>query len=95
MRILSVTGNRSDYDLMSYLYRCFNRDPEIEFGLVVTGAHLTGSYGSSMEDIRGDGNQIVAEIEDILNSAQSGSHAKTAGIPAPAQAKPRPFRFLW
>lgn len=42
MRILSITGNRADYDLMSYLYRYLNNDPEIDFGLVVTGAHLSG-----------------------------------------------------
>lgn len=80
MRILSITGNRADYDLMSYLYRYFNRDPDIDFGLVVTGGHLTASYGSSLEDIRADGNCVVAEIEDILNSGHSASRAKAMGI---------------
>ena len=80
MRILSITGNRADYDLMSYLYRYFNRDPDIEFGLVVTGAHLTTNYGSSIEDIKKDGNSIVAEIEDIFDSSHNGSRAKTTGI---------------
>ena len=80
MRILSITGNRADYDLMSYLYRYFNRDPDIEFGLIVTGGHLTVNYGSSMEDIKKDGNNVVAEIEDILDSGHIGSRAKTTGI---------------
>lgn len=80
MRILSITGNRADYDLMSYLYRYFNRDPDIEFGLIVTGGHLTANYGSSMEDIKKDGNNVVAEIEDILDSGYIGSRAKATGI---------------
>lgn len=80
MRILSITGNRADYDLMSYLYRYLNNDPEIDFGLVVTGAHLSGDYGNSLADIERDGNHIVAKIEDILNSDYPGSRAKSTGI---------------
>lgn len=80
MRILSITGNRADYDLMSYLYRYLNRDPDIEFGLVVTGGHLTDNFGSSIEEIRKDGNPIVAEIEDILSSDHRSSRAKATGI---------------
>lgn len=80
MRILSITGNRADYDLMSYLYRYFNQDPDIEFGLVVTGGHLTANYGSSVEDIKKDGNHVAAEIEDILDSRYTGSRAKATGI---------------
>lgn len=80
MRILSITGNRADYDLMSYLYRYFNRDPEVDFGLVVTGGHLTGTDSASLEDIRRDGNHVVMEIEDILRSDHRSSRAKAAGI---------------
>lgn len=80
MRILSITGNRADYDLMSYLYRYFNQDTTIDFGLVVTGGHLTDVYGSSIEDIKRDGNRIVAEIEDILRSDHESSRAKATGI---------------
>lgn len=80
MRILSITGNRADYDLMSYLYRYFNNDPDIDFGLVVTGAHLSSDYGNSLSDIEKDGNHIAAKIEDILNSDHPGSRAKSTGI---------------
>ena len=66
MRVLSITGNRADYDLMSYLYKYFNQDEEIEFDLVVTGAHLTLGYEESLRDIYADGNHVVAEIENIL-----------------------------
>ncbi len=80
MRMLSITGNRADYDLMSYLYRRLNQDPDVELGLVVTGGHLTDTYGSSIEDIRRDGNYIVAEIDDILSSDHRSSRAKATGI---------------
>lgn len=80
MRILSITGNRADYDLMSYLYRYFNRDPEIDFGLVVTGGHLAGADSGSLEDIRRDGNHVIMKIEDILRSDHLSSRAKATGI---------------
>lgn len=80
MRILSITGNRADYDLMSYLYRYFNRDPEIDFGLVVTGGHLAGADSGSLEDIRRDGNHVVMKIENILRSDHHSSRAKATGI---------------
>ncbi len=80
MRILSLTGNRADYDLMSYLYRYLNCDPDVDFGLVVTGGHFIDGYGDNIEYIRRDGNHIVAEIEDILRSDHCSSRAKTTGI---------------
>ncbi len=80
MRILSITGNRADYDLMSYLYKYFNEDEDIDFGLVVTGAHLTLGYEDSLRDIYKDGNHVVAEVENILNSDSASSRAKSTGI---------------
>ena len=80
MRILSITGNRADYDLMSYLYKYFNEDEDIDFGLVVTGAHLTLGYEDSLRDIYKDGNHVIAEVENILNSDSASSRAKSTGI---------------
>lgn len=80
MRILSITGNRADYDLMSYLYKYFNQDPDVDFRLIVTGAHLTLGYEKSLRDIYADGNNVAAEIENILNSDTNSSRAKSTGI---------------
>lgn len=80
MKILSITGNRADYDLLSYLYRYFNSDPDIDFKLIVTGAHLTIGYESSIAEIKKDGNDIIMEIENILHSDTKTSRAKSTGI---------------
>ena len=80
MRILSITGNRADYDLLSYLYRYLNEDSETELGLVVTGGHLVSGGFSAAAEIRKDGNRVIAEIEDILNSDNRSSRAKSTGI---------------
>jgi len=79
-KILAVTGNRSDYDLMSYLYRYLNSDPDIEFKLVVTGAHLTSGYRESIKYITDDGNDILICIENILNSDTLSSRVKSMAV---------------
>lgn len=80
MKILSITGNRADYDLMSYLYKYLNEDNDIDFRLIVTGAHLTVGYEESLKDIYKDGNHVVAEIENILSSDTNSSRARSTGI---------------
>jgi GDP/UDP-N,N'-diacetylbacillosamine 2-epimerase (hydrolysing) len=65
MKIAAITGNRADYDLMSYLYAMLNRDDGIDFGLIVTGGHLTAGYENSILEMKRDGNEIFAEIADI------------------------------
>ena len=44
-KIIAFTGIRSDYDLLSGLYKKLTTDPEIKFGLIVEGAHLSPTYG--------------------------------------------------
>lgn len=80
MKILAVTGNRADYDLLSYLYKLLNSDNDIEFGLLVTGAHLSVGHGYSKRQIEKDSFKIVGEIENILNSDSKKSRMKTAAI---------------
>jgi GDP/UDP-N,N'-diacetylbacillosamine 2-epimerase (hydrolysing) len=80
MKILAVTGNRADYDLMSYLYKLLEQDREIEFRVLVTGAHLSPAFGYSKNAIDKDGLTILGEIENILNADSRKSRIKAASI---------------
>jgi len=66
-KIAALTGNRSDYDLLSYLYKRLSSDPDIDFGLIVTGGHLVHGYENSMLEMERDGNRIFARIEDLTD----------------------------
>jgi GDP/UDP-N,N'-diacetylbacillosamine 2-epimerase (hydrolysing) len=68
MKIAAVTGNRSDYDLMSYLYKRLNSDSGIDFRLIVTGAHLLPGYENSLAEMVRDGNEILARIDDLTRN---------------------------
>ena len=79
-RILSISTIRSDYDLMSGLYKLLDEDPEIDFKLLVAGAHLSHNYGYSVDLIRQDGFSILATIESLIDGDSDSSRLKTASI---------------
>jgi UDP-hydrolysing UDP-N-acetyl-D-glucosamine 2-epimerase len=79
-KILALSSIRSDYDLMSGLYRLLASDSEIDFRVLVSGAHLSRSYGLSVTHIRSDGLKILAEIESLIDGDSISSRLKTASI---------------
>jgi GDP/UDP-N,N'-diacetylbacillosamine 2-epimerase (hydrolysing) len=80
MKILAITGIRSDYDLLSSLYFLFEKDKDIELKLLVGGAHLSSSYGSSVKQIEDDGLDILLKIESLIDSDSKQSRLKSASI---------------
>ena len=79
-KILAFSSIRSDYDLMSPLYRLLHEDENIDFRIIVSGAHLSHSFGYSVDQIKKDGFNILLEIETLLNSDTGLSRAKSASI---------------
>ena len=78
--ILGITGIRSEYDIMSSVFRSINRHPELELKLCVTGAHLSDSYGHTIDEIHKDGFVVVEEIESLINGDQPSSRVKGLAI---------------
>ena len=79
-RVLGVTGIRSEYDIMSSVYRAIEDHPQLELQLAVTGAHLSDAYGFTLQEVRSDGFIIADEIESLINSDQDSSRVKGLGI---------------
>lgn len=79
-RVMALTGIRSDYDLMSGLYSKIVEDPQMELGLIVCGAHLTETYGYTLQYIEKDNIPIIAKIESLLDSNSPASRIKSASI---------------
>ena len=79
-RILGITGIRSDYDLMSGLYRRLAADRSLDFKLLVGGAHLSKTYGFSVELIREDGIPILGAIESLIDADSTSARLKSASI---------------
>ena len=79
-KILAFTSIRSDYDLMTPLYKLLDNDEDIDFKIIVSGAHLSPSFGYSIEQIRADDFDILLEIETLLNSDTGLSRVKSASL---------------
>lgn len=67
-KILALTATRSEYDLLSDLYKAIDKDPELDIKLILSGAHMSSSYGSSLDDIEKDGIEVLAKFETLLDS---------------------------
>ena len=78
-RILAFTGIRSDYDLLSGIYQTLAKSADFEFGLIVSGAHLSSTYGSSIDAIRRDGLPVIAEIETLIDANSRSARLKALG----------------
>lgn len=79
-KILAVTGIRSDYDLMTPVFKAIQNHSELELQLIVTGAHLSHSYGYTVEEIKKDGFVIADQIESLLNSDLTSGRVKGLAI---------------
>jgi len=80
MKILALTSIRSDYDLLSPLYALLKADTEIEFKLIVSGAHLSKDFGYTLQDIQKDGFEILVKLETLVQGDSYTSRLKTASI---------------
>ena len=79
-KIIAFTAIRSEYDLLSSLYKLLNADENIDLKLIVSGAHLSKTYGYSVKDIEADGFDILAKIETLIDSDTKASRIKSAAI---------------
>lgn len=80
MKILALTSIRSEYDLLSSLFFKLEQDVNIDFRLLVGGAHNSESFGLTINEIRNDGFNILLNIESLLDSDSKSSRLKSASI---------------
>lgn len=79
-KIIAITTIRSDYDLMSSLYRLLDEDEQVELKLIVAGAHLSSTYGHTVDQIESDGFSVLTKVESLLDSDSKVSRIKSASI---------------
>ncbi|MEN2768689.1 UDP-N-acetylglucosamine 2-epimerase [Ornithinibacillus xuwenensis] len=79
-RIVAFTSIRSDYDLLSDLYKKIHQSSDMEIGLIVSGAHLSPLYGETYKQIEKDRIPILAKIETLISSDSNSARVKTASL---------------
>lgn len=64
-RIFSLTGIRSDFDLMTPVYQAIQDSDKLELGLIISGAHLSKQFGSTVDLIEQHQFPIIEKIESL------------------------------
>lgn len=62
-RIAVFTGNRAEYGLQFPILKAINNHPDLDYQLLVSGAHLDANFGRTLDEIRHDGFRIDAEVK--------------------------------
>lgn len=62
-KLAIFTGNRAEYGLQHPILSAIALHPELEYYLLVSGAHLKEDFGRTVHEIRADGFQIHAQVE--------------------------------
>jgi len=62
-KVAVFTGNRAEYGLQFPILKAVNEHPDLEYQLLVSGAHLEENFGRTLDEIRADGFRIDAEIK--------------------------------
>lgn len=77
--IAVFTGNRAEYGLQYPILRAINRHPDLDYLLLVSGAHLDSNFGSTLDEIRSDGFHIDAEVKIEMDAASLFATAQAIG----------------
>ena len=78
-KIAIFTGNRAEYGLQYPILRAVDRHPDLEYRLLVSGAHLDAQFGSTLDEIRQDGFHIDAEVKIEMDAASLFATAQAIG----------------
>ncbi len=79
-RIIAVfTGNRAEYGLQYPILRAIERHPDLDYRLLVSGAHLDPNFGKTREEIQKDGFHIDAEIKIEMDASNLYATAQAIG----------------
>ncbi len=76
-QIAIFTGNRAEYGLQFPIIRAIDAHPDLEYKLLVSGAHLDEGFGYTKTEIEKDGFRVDAEIradivaDDLFSTTQA------------------------
>lgn len=78
-RILAVTGIRSEYFILQPIFEEIVKRDDLELKVVVTGTHLSPTYGETYKIIENDKYDIL-KLETLLSTDSLSGRSKSLGI---------------
>ncbi len=79
-RVVAVfTGNRAEYGLQLPILQAIDAHPDLDYRLIVSGAHLDENFGHTLEEIKEDGYKAHAEVKIDMKEDTLYSTAQAIG----------------
>lgn len=79
-KVLSITGTRSDYGLMSPVYQAISNSDNLELELIVSGMHLLPEFASGLARIREDNFGVLHQASMLLGEDSGKAMAQSLGL---------------
>lgn len=79
-KVCVVTGTRADYGLLKELLFRLKGNTSVDLELVVTGSHLSQSFGNTQQEIYNDGFSVFKRIPIPINDDSKDGMAKSTGF---------------
>ncbi len=79
-RIALVTGSRGEYGYIRPIVQEIQRDPELDYEIIVTNLHLLSDFGYRVEEIERDGFKVSDRIFMALDGYTPTSMSKSLGV---------------
>lgn len=79
-QVVAITAIRSEYFLQRSIFRSIMDHPDLDLGVIVTGAHLSPLHGHTWKAIETDGFPIVERIESLIYSDHDAARLKGAAL---------------
>jgi UDP-N-acetylglucosamine 2-epimerase (non-hydrolysing)/GDP/UDP-N,N'-diacetylbacillosamine 2-epimerase (hydrolysing) len=81
MREIAIfTGNRAEYGLQFPILKAIDQHPDLDYQLIVSGAHLDPQFGNTLDEIKRDGFRISAEVKLDYDENSKSSTAQAVGV---------------
>jgi UDP-hydrolysing UDP-N-acetyl-D-glucosamine 2-epimerase len=79
-RLIAIfSGNRAEYGLQYPILRAIQKHQDLDYRLIVSGAHLDSNFGRTISEIRQDGFDIHAEVAIDMSGSDRTTTARAIG----------------
>ena len=78
-KIAIFTGNRAEYGLQYPIIKAVSRHKDLDYQLIVSGAHLDNNFGKTINEIKSDGFKVSAEVNIEMDAKNLISNVRAIG----------------
>ncbi|MBL08917.1 MAG: UDP-N-acetylglucosamine 2-epimerase (hydrolyzing) [Acidiferrobacteraceae bacterium] len=79
-RIIAVfTGNRAEYGLQFPVLKAIDAHSDLDYKLIVSGAHLDKNFGETLAEIKSDGFRVSEEVKIEMDAGTLESNVQAIG----------------